>query len=185
MTQPVTPPDPQAGAPLPSPWVGGTPGHPGRGAEIRPPRLRWANRAIVALLAISGGLIAVSLAPAVGRNLGLTHTRAVAREPISTSRTIGESGHEGISLAERLLELDRLSEDAPLGRGPLSLQPAQSLRDLGVHQFPSDATPPIGVVHEGEEVHILREVEGWAMVHHKSADGSVFGWVPRSALRVR
>lgn len=181
MSEPSPPPSPLP----PSPWVRT------HGSE-RPPALRlsplvWANRFIVVLLGAAVVLLLLSMAPALGRELGLTQTRTVSRGALPGTRSIGEP-----SLAEKLLAIEALEREGLSSRHPsldvtpdAHAQPAESLRDLAVYAFPSNEAPPVGVIREGDAVQIARELGGWAMVQYRGPGGPEVGWVPRSALRVR
>ena len=158
-----------------------------------PSRRRASDLLALALVATSVGVVSVSAAPSLARELGLTRASLSRRESAHplVDRTIG-SPHDGVPLA-------------PGGRGPAGLPDlvappsegdgeendpgdarlAVAVRDVVVREQADEAGAPVGKVPRGELLIVIREAGAWAMVAHLGGEGATTGWVRRGDLAIR
>lgn len=159
-----------------------------------PSRRRASDLLALALVATSVGVVSVSAAPSLARELGLTRASLSRRESAHPliDRTIGGSPHDGAPLA-------------PGGRGPSGLPDlvappsegdadendpgdarlAVAVRDVVVREQADEAGAPVGKVPRGELLIVIREAGAWAMVAHLGGEGATTGWVRRGDLAIR
>jgi hypothetical protein len=55
---------------------------------------------------------------------------------------------------------------------------------FSVRGKPDEASPVTGLVPRGEPLMVIREHGEWALVVHRTADGTTIGWAPRALIAV-
>lgn len=166
---------------------------PSRGA-----RRRASDLLALALVATSVGVVSVSAAPSLARELGLTHASLSRREPAHplVDRSIGSPHEPGVhgpggpgrgpggvsGLGDRAAApSDPLDEDADPGDARLAV----AVRDVVVRDRADERASPVGKVPRGELLIVIREDGAWAMVAHLGGEGATTGWVRRGDLAIR
>ncbi len=158
-----------------------------------PPRgARAAQLGAWLLLCASAGVVGVTAAPAVAREMGVTEVRVVTRD-FARAAPAGQAGvdavrdfEKGIGRSVAELESDDDALDYHADPRGLSPQPAGSAklaissRDLVLRELPKKSAREAGTVRKGEALVVLRRERGWVLVVHQAerGDGIEVGWVP-------
>lgn len=159
-----------------------------------PSRRRASDLLALALVATSVGVVSVSAAPSLARELGLTRaslSRREAAHPLIDRTIGGGSPHDGAPLAPGgrghagLPDLVAPPSDGGDENDPGDARLAVAVRDVVVREQADEGSSPVGKVPRGELLIVIREAGAWAMVAHLGGEGATTGWVRRGDLAIR